>query len=93
MTAPDTVRGLMAALGAEEIQLNEVVDRLRKISWEPRPRSKDLVESYRRAEEMPKDNDTFWIDCAHTQHVIKYDVYTQLIQALVDQTEKRRPGV
>lgn len=80
----DTVRGLMAALKADELTIDEVVERLRLIYWVPRPRARGLSESYRRADEMPKDDDTFWIDLAHTQHLIKYDVYTQLIHALAE---------
>ncbi|WP_406813970.1 hypothetical protein [Mycobacterium sp. M23085] len=80
----DTVRGLMALLKADQVTLDEVTESLRAISSASRPLVPTIAQSYRRAEEVPGDNDKFWIDVAYRQHVIKYHDYKQLVHALAE---------
>lgn len=87
----DTVRLLMARLKAEEISIDEALDRLRALRHQPSKRASGLAESYRRADDMPDDNDTFWIDLAYTQRVIKYDVYHKMIEELAARPHADNP--
>lgn len=84
----DTVRELMALLKADKVTVDDVAKSLRGLSLHGLSsrkrvsRSTSLEDSYSRAENMPDDNDTFWIDVAYSQHVIKYPDYRNLIEAL-----------
>src|SRR5258707_144750 len=78
-----TVRELMARLKADKVTIDEVAESLRARSRNPsRPRPQTIADSYTRAEQVPGDDDTFWIDVAYTQHVIKYHDYRHLVEAL-----------
>lgn len=85
----DTVRLLMVRLKADEITLDEAFTRLRALPWRPKKREPGLAASYTRAEEMPDDNDTFWIDLAYTQRVVKYDDYKKMIELLAARPHDR----
>lgn len=87
----DTVRLLMARLKAEEITLDEAFAGLRVLPWRPKKRVSGLAESYKRADDMPEDNDTFWIDLAYTQRVIKYNEYKKMIEELADRPHENDP--
>lgn len=67
-----TVRGLIALLKVGELSVDEVAEKFTLLDWRPDPPATTIAESYRRAEDMPDDNDIFWIDAAFTQSVITY---------------------
>ena len=80
----DTVRRLMALLQEDKVTVEEVAENFRALPRPQQPvvRVPGLAESYRRAEAMPEDNDSFWIDAAYRQRAIEYDDYKNLVQAL-----------
>ena len=77
-----TVRALMAQLKAGDITVDEVAAVFRAGGWKLDPESKSLIASYMQSEEMPDDNDTFWIDAAYSQHEIDDEVYDYLFDAI-----------
>ena len=93
-----TVRGLIALLKVGELSVDEVAEKFTLLDWRPDPPATTIAESYRRAEDMPDDNDIFWIDAAFTQSVITYEDCKELTDALVvysapDQERPKKPPV
>ena len=52
-------------------------------TFELRPPAENLVSSYRRAEDMPDDDDVFWLDVAYAHHLIGDYDYERLFGAVV----------
>lgn len=77
-----TVRALMGQLRAHEITVDDLVDQFRRCPPVVRAPAQSLGEAYERAEEMPSDNETFWIDAAYHQHVIDDTEYDRLFDAI-----------
>jgi hypothetical protein len=77
-----TVRELMGQLTAGEITVEELVDQFRRHPPEVRVPPQSLQEAYEHAEDMPGDNETFWIDAAYHQHVIDDSQYDRLFDAI-----------
>lgn len=77
-----TLREVMEHLAANEITLEQVAEHLRQHPPEVHQPASSLLEAYERAEDMPSDNDTFWIDCAYDQRVIDDERYDHLFDVI-----------
>jgi hypothetical protein len=77
-----TVREQMEALRRGEVTLDDVTRWLREHGATVHTPAKDFAEVYQRAEEMPGDDDTFWIDSAFDQRVIDHADYRRLFDAI-----------
>lgn len=78
-----TVRQLVTDLQAGGLTLDQVIGELRGGTWPrpPAPARTDL-HAYLGAEDVPGDNDVYWIDEAFSSHIIDEDTYVALRNAI-----------
>lgn len=78
-----TVRQLINELKSGGLPLEQVVKELSAGDWPlPAKAAKTVLQAYERAEEIPGDNDVFWIREAYLNRAISEDDYKQLIEAM-----------
>lgn len=76
-----TLQKVMGQFTAGEIAFNQVLAHVRQHRPAVR-RPSSSREVYERAEEMPGENDTFWIDAAYFDRAITPAQYNRIFQAI-----------
>jgi hypothetical protein len=77
----DSVKDMLQSYADGKIEFDAMLSDLGSRQYSGKQPAQDVVEAYARAEEVPDDNDSFWIDSAADRKLITRSQRDQLSKA------------